>query len=119
MIDEFSELKKDFNRKFVKQRYVDDLDLELFWGWIIENFTPRASQLEPLVGMQKAEGTYTLTFVCANCHKKFSHKFPKGYEAKQLGFGDYHFIRKPEDSQYDNVECPNCGCTNINKDWEQ
>lgn len=40
MIDIFSELKKDFNKKFVKPRYVDDLDLGLFWGWIIENFVP-------------------------------------------------------------------------------
>jgi hypothetical protein len=40
MVDEFSKLKKDFNKKFVKPRYVDDLDLGLFWGWIIENFVP-------------------------------------------------------------------------------
>lgn len=49
MIDKFSILKKDFNKKFVKQRYVDDLDLGLFWGWIIENFDPKVCQLEPPV----------------------------------------------------------------------
>lgn len=49
MIDKFSDLKKDFNRKFVKPRYVDDLDLGIFWGWIIENFEPRNIRLEQQV----------------------------------------------------------------------
>ncbi|MBU2061714.1 MAG: hypothetical protein KKH44_07705 [Bacteroidetes bacterium] len=40
MVDEFSKLKRDFNKKFVKQGHVDDLDLGLFWGWIIKNFVP-------------------------------------------------------------------------------
>ena len=44
MIDEFSNLKKDFNKKFVKQGLVNDLDLGLFWGWIIENFNRKAPQ---------------------------------------------------------------------------
>jgi hypothetical protein len=45
MIDKFSRLKRLFNKKFVKQRYVDDLDLGLFWGWIIENFEPIDSRV--------------------------------------------------------------------------
>jgi len=82
------------------------------------NTKTTAGQVDAGVLLQKADNEYTLILVCANCHHKFNHKFPKGHEAKQLGFGDHHFLRKP-DSQYDNIECPKCGCTNINKAWEQ
>ena len=49
MIDVFSELKKDFNKKFVKTGCVNDLDLGLFWGWIIENFVPVETMVMPKI----------------------------------------------------------------------
>ena len=50
MVDIFSTLKKDFHKRFVKTRCVDDLDLGLFWGWVIENFVPLELPVKPANG---------------------------------------------------------------------
>jgi len=96
MIDEFSGLKKDFNKKFVKQRYVDDLDLGLFWGWVIENFTPRVSQLEPPVIVKLADietEDYVLKNTTRGSYWLENKEFGEGLEVyhKELNdlLGDY------------------------------
>jgi DNA-directed RNA polymerase subunit RPC12/RpoP len=82
----------------------------------------RSNRLERIVSLQKGgskkmetkEKTYAVKLSCVNCYTKFEIQFPKGLQAEEKGFGAYHFIRKP-DSQYDNIRCPNCGCSNIVK----
>ena len=64
--------------------------------------------------MNEIKETYILKLKCLNCYKEFEHEFPRGYEAKERGFDDYHFLREPN-SLKENIECPNCGCTNITK----
>lgn len=54
------------------------------------------------------EETYIVKLSCVNCYTKFEKQFPKGHQAEERGFGDYHFIREP-DNQHDNAKCPNFG----------